>query len=47
MFLPFIDSPLHRVEAGYPLASLILFLSLFTLYEVATPKSGAQTATSA
>jgi O-antigen/teichoic acid export membrane protein len=40
MALPWIDSPLHRVEIGYPLSSLILFLSLFALYQVATPKAG-------
>jgi O-antigen/teichoic acid export membrane protein len=38
MFLPIIDSPLHRVEIGYPLSALILFISLFTLYEISTPK---------
>jgi hypothetical protein len=45
MFLPFIDSPLHRVEAGYPLSALILFVSLFVLYEISTPKATEPAAT--
>ena len=40
MFLPVVDDPLTRVEIGYPLAALVLFISLFVLYETSTPKSG-------
>lgn len=38
MFLPIVDSPIDRVEIGYPISALVLFLSLLVLYERITPR---------
>jgi O-antigen/teichoic acid export membrane protein len=39
MFLPVVDDPIKRVEVGYPAAALVLFVSLFVLYEKSTPRA--------
>lgn len=39
MLLPVVSDPLHRVEIGYPMAALILFLALLVLYQKTTPRS--------
>lgn len=39
MLVPVVEDPLTRVEIGYPASALILFVSLFVLYERATPRA--------
>ncbi len=39
MLSPIVEDPLTRVEIGYPASSLILFASLFLLYQRATPRA--------
>jgi O-antigen/teichoic acid export membrane protein len=39
MLLPIVDDPIKRVEIGYPAAAVVLFVSLFVLYERSTPKN--------
>lgn len=36
----FVEDPIDRVAYGYPAAALLLFVSLFVLYERVTPRSG-------
>jgi O-antigen/teichoic acid export membrane protein len=47
MFLPIVDDPITRVEIGYPLSALVLFLSLLVLYERITPRGSDQAAAAA
>jgi O-antigen/teichoic acid export membrane protein len=38
MLLPIVEDPIKRVEIGYPAAAIVLFVSLFVLYEKSTPR---------
>ncbi|MBI5311219.1 MAG: oligosaccharide flippase family protein [Actinobacteria bacterium] len=38
MLLPVVEDPLRRVEIGYPASAILLFVSLFGLYLVSTPR---------
>jgi hypothetical protein len=43
MLLPIVEDPIKRVEIGYPAAAIVLFISLFVLYEKSTPRESATT----
>lgn len=43
MLLPIVEDPITRVEIGYPAAAIVLFASLFVLYEKSTPRESAAT----
>jgi hypothetical protein len=43
MLLPIVEDPIKRVEIGYPAAAIVLFVSLFVLYEKSTPRENTAT----
>lgn len=47
MLLPIVEDPITRVEIGYPAAAVVLFSSLFVLYERSTPRTATSDAATA